>query len=145
MPAPLPRASTDWKVVVGTTDLSAWAFDVQIDDTRNQLDASGFNPSNASTYIPGLKEQTVTVSFRADWQASGPNQTISALYSSGTTFKFYVLGDSDTGTSAANPLYGGTASCYSFPVGATLNEVENLEIAFRPASGSVFNWGTVAP
>lgn len=143
--APAPRASTDWKVVVNNVDLSAWAFDVQIDDTRNQLDASGFNPNNASTFIPGIREQTVTVSFRADWQSGGPNQTIEPLFRGGGAFKFYVVGDSDTGTTAANPLYGGSASCYSFPIGATLNEVENIEVPFRPASGSVFNWGTVAP
>lgn len=143
--APSPRASTDWKVMVNNVDLSAWAFDVQVGDERTQLDASGFNPNNASTFIPGIKDQTVTVSFRSDWQSGGPNQTISTLYSSGTTFKFFVQGDSDTGTTAANPLYGGTASCYSFPIGATLNEVENIEVPFRPASGSVFNWGTVAP
>jgi carbonic anhydrase len=53
--------------------------------------------------------------------------------------------EADTGTSAANPLYGGSASLYAFPTQATLNEVEEVEIEFAPASGASFNWGTTFP
>lgn len=137
--------ATDWKVVVGTTDLSSWAHDVQIEDTRDQLDASGFSPTGARTYVPGLRDQTVTVQFRQDRAAGGPYATIKPLYESGSSFAFFVQPDSDAGTSATNELFGGSANCYSFPASATLNEVEELEVAFRPASNSVFSYGTVAP
>jgi hypothetical protein len=60
-------------------------------------------------------------------------------------FPFYVQRHSDLGTSSTNPLYGGTASIYSFPFGATLNEREEISIEFAPATGSTFNWGTVFP
>lgn len=137
--------ATDWKIKVGTVDLSAWAFDVQIDDTRDKIDVSTFNPNNAKSYVPGQRDQTVTVTFRNDRGTGGPHQTLEPLYRGGSTFAFFVQPDSDLGTSATNPLYGGTASLYGFPTSATLNEVEEVEIEFSPASNSVFNWGTVAP
>lgn len=138
-------AATDWKVVVNGIVLSSWAFDVQIEDTRDKLDVSGFNPNNSREYVPGLRDQTVTVSFRYDQASGGPHATMEPLYRGGSVFPFWVQRDSDVGTSATNPIYGGTASLYSFPVGATLNEVEEFEIEFSPASNSVFNWGTSFP
>ena len=143
--APNPRASTNWKVVVGTTDLSNWAFDVDIADTKNQLDASGFNANNALTFIPGARDQTVTISFRSDWASGAPNSTIEPLFRNNTAFKLYVQGDATAGTAGTNPLYGGSAQCYELPLKATLGDVENIVVPFRPASGSAFNWGTVAP
>ena len=138
-------AATDWKVMVGNVELSSWAFDVAIDDSREKLETSGFNPQNARTYVPGLRDQAVTIQFRNDRASGGPHQTLEPYYRSGSSFAFYVLPDSDTGTSAANPLYGGSAALYSFPTQATLNEVEEIEIEFAPASNSVFNWGTTFP
>ena len=138
-------AATDWKVVVNNVNLSSWSFDVQIEDTRDKLDVSGFNPNNSREYVPGLRDQTVTVSMRYDQATGGPHATLQNLYTGGSAFPFFVQRDSDAGTSATNPIYGGTASIYSLPVSATLNEVEEVEYEFSPASNSVFNWGTVAP
>jgi hypothetical protein len=138
-------AATDWKVVVAGVVLSTWAHDVQIEDEKEKLDASGFSPTGNRTYVPGLRDQTVTVQFRNDMASGGPFQTIKPLYEGGSVFPFFVQRDSDAGTSSTNPIYGGSASVYSFPVGASLNEIEELEIEFAPATNSVFNWGTVAP
>ena len=137
--------ATDWKVVVNNVVLSSWAFDVAIDDTRDKIDVSTFNPNNSKSYVPGQRDQTVTVTFRNDRATGGPHATLEPLYRGGSTFPFFVQPDSDAGTSATNPIYGGTASLYSFPTQATLNEVEEVEIEFSPASNAVFNWGTVAP
>ena len=138
-------AATDWKVMVNNVELSSWAFDVAIDDSREKLETSGFNPQNARTYVPGLRDQAVTVQFRNDFATGGPYQTLEALYKGGSSFPFYVQPDSDAGTSASNPIYGGTAALYSFPSQATLNEIMEVEIEFAPASNSVFNWGTTFP
>lgn len=139
------RAATDWKVVVNNVNMLGWVHNVSIDDTREKLDASVFNPNNNKTYIPGQRDQTVTVQFRNDMSTGGPFATIRPLYEGGSAFPFFVQGDSDAGTSATNMIYGGTATCYSFPLEASLNEIEELEIEFSPATNSVFSWGTVAP
>ena len=135
--------ATRWKVVVNNVNLSAWAFSVDGADEREKVDVSGF--TGYKEFVPGSREQTVTVSFVNDRAAGGPHATLLPLYQQGTTFPFYVQPHSDIGTSSTNPLFGGTASLYSFPFGATLNEREEMEIEFAPATNSTFEWGTVAP
>ena len=60
-------------------------------------------------------------------------------------FPFYVVPDSTAGTSATNPLFGGSASISAFPAGASLDEREEVEVEFWPATSAGFSWGTVAP
>ena len=135
--------ATRWKVVVNNVNLSSWAFSVDGADEREKVDVSGF--TGYKEFVPGTREQTVTVSFVNDRAVGGPHATLLSLYQQGTTFPFYVQPHSDLGTSSTNPLFGGTASLYSFPFGATLNEREEMEIEFAPATNSTFEWGTVAP
>lgn len=137
------EVATLWRVVVNNVNLSAWAFDVAGADEKGKIDVSGF--TGYREYVPGTRDQNVTVQFVNDMVAGGPHATIEPLYRGGSVFPFYVQRHSDLGTSATNPLYGGTASVYSFPFGATLNEREELSIEFAPASNSSFNWGTVFP
>src|SRR5262245_25514890 len=138
-------AATEWKVMVNNVNLSSWAHSVSVDDTRDQLDVSGFNVNNTREYVPGLRDQTVTVEFRQDFASGGPHQTLEPLYRGGSVFPFFVQKSLSAGTSASNPLYGGTASLYAYPPEAALNEVEELTIEFRPASNSAFQWGTTFP
>lgn len=137
------EVATLWKVVVNNVDLSAWAFDVAGADEREKIDVSGF--TGYKEYKPGARDQNVTVQFVNDITSGGPHQTMEPLYKSGTVFPFYVQRHSELGTSATNPIYGGTASLYSFPFGATLNEREELSVEFAPSSGATFNWGTAFP
>ena len=128
--------------MIAGVDLSTWSFDVQINDEKEKLDVSGFSATGAREYVPGTADQEVEVSFRQDYAASGPHQTIYPLYSGGSVFKFWVQPDSTASTSSTNPWYGGTASCYSYPVGASLNEVEEVTVTFSPAPNSSFVFGT---
>lgn len=136
-------AATLWRVMVNSVNLSSWAFDVAGADEKEQVDVSGF--TGYKEYVPGSRDQSVTVQFVNDRGAGGPHATIEPLYRGGSVFPFYVQQDSSAGTSSTNPIYGGTASVYSFPFGATLNEREEISIEFRPASGSTWNWGTAFP
>lgn len=139
------RAATDWKTVVNNVNLSSWAHGVAIDDAKDKLDASGFSPTGVRTFVQGTREQTVTISYRMDWATGGPFLTLKALYEGGSVFPFFVQPDSDAGTSNTNMIYGGSAQVYQLPVEASLNEVEEFEVEFSPATNSVFNWGTTAP
>ena len=55
-----------------------------------------------------------------------------------------VQEDNDGGTASnTNPQYGGSATqMFSLPIGATLNDVEDIVTVFRPASNEGFSWGT---
>ncbi len=137
--------NTDWKVVVNSKDLSDHAFNVEIADEKDQIDVSGFSPSGVRETLPGLQTQGVTVSFLGDFGTNSVFQTIQPLYTGGSSFPFYVQPDSDSGTSGTMPLYGGSASVYSLPVGGQLNERGEMVVEFRPAPASKFTWGTSAP
>jgi hypothetical protein len=137
------EVATLWKVVVNNVNLSAWAFDVAGADEKEQIDVSGF--TGYKEFVPGVREQGVTVQFVNDTVAGGPHATMEPLYRGGSVFPFYVQRHSDLGTSATNQIYGGTAQLYTYPFGATLNEREELSIEFRPANQSTWNWGTVFP
>jgi hypothetical protein len=126
------------------TDLSTWAFDVQISDEKERVEVSGFSASGAREYLPGNADQSVDVSFRQDYASGGPHQTIYPLYQGGSTFKFWVQPDSVAGTSSTNPWYGGTASVFTYPVGAALSEAEEITTTFAPAANSSFAWSTAA-
>lgn len=137
------EVATRWLVMVNNVNLSSWAFDVAGADEKEKIDVSGF--TGYKEYVPGVRDQSVTVQFVNDRAAGGPHATLEPLYRGGSTFPFYVQPHSDVGTSSTNPIYGGTASVYSFPFGASLNEREELSVEFAPASNSTFNWGTVFP
>jgi len=132
-----------WKVVVNGVDLSTHAFALEGVDEKAKVDVSGFG--GTKEYLPGVRDQTVTVSFLNDRAAGSVYATLKPLYEGGSVFPFYVVPDSSAGTSATNPLFGGSASLYSFPFGASLDEREEMEIEFSPATSAGFQWGTVAP
>lgn len=136
------KAATRWKVVVNGVDLSTWAFDVQISDEKEKLEVSGFSPTGAREYVQGTAEQEIAISYRQDFASGGPHQTNYPLYTGGSVFKVWVQPDSVAGTSSTNPWYGGTASMYTFPMSATLNEVEETTYTYSPAPNSQFSWGT---
>jgi hypothetical protein len=135
--------ATHWKVVVNGVDLSDHAFAVEGVDEKEKIDVSGFG--GTKEYLPGVADQTVTVSFLNDRAASSVHHTLKPLYTGGSSFPFFVQPSSTAGTAADNELYGGSASMYMFPFGASLNEREEIEIEFSPATSDGFSWGTVAP
>jgi hypothetical protein len=132
-----------WKVVVNNVVLSDHAYSVEGVDEKEKIDVSGFG--GVKEYLPGSRDQTVTVGFLMDRAAGSVYATLKPLYEGGSVFPFYVVPNSSLGTSDTNPLFGGSASMYSFPFGASLDEREEAEIEFSPATAAGFTWGTVAP
>jgi hypothetical protein len=132
--------STDWKVVINGVALSDHCFDVQIGDEKEQVDVSGFSPTGRREFLPGIQDQTITCQFLNDFGAGSVHQTIWPLYEGGSSFPVFVQPDSDAGTSATNPWYGGTANVFSYPPSATLNERAEVTVEFKPAPNSLFDW-----
>jgi len=132
--------ATKWKVTVAGVDLSDHAFDVAVADEKDQVDVSGFSAAGTREYLPGLKDQTITIQFLQDRAAASVHATIYPFYNSGSATTCVVVPLSDVGTSATNPAYGGSANVYSYPAQATLNEREEVTVAFRPAPGANWVW-----
>ncbi len=140
------RLNTDVKVVVGTVDLSSHADSVDTPSEKEQVDVSGFNANGTREFLPGLADQTITVQFLQDFGSGSVHATLYPLYTGGSAFAIFVQPDSSDGTSATNPVYGGSANLYSYNgLNGALNDVGKTEAIFKPANGSSFTWGTVAP
>ena len=137
---------TDGKVVVNNRNLSDHAFSIDTPSEKEQIDVSGFSATGTREFLPGLADQTIEVGFLQDFGTNSVHQTLEALYTAGSSFPFFVQPDSDAGTSASNPIYGGTASLYEYNgLSGELNARSEVTGVFKPAPGSRFAWGTVAP
>lgn len=137
---------TNGKVVVNGKDLSDHANSLDTPDEREQVDVSGFSPTGTKEFLPGARDQSITVGFLQDFGTTSVHQTLQPLYESGTTFVVFVQPDATAGTSAANPVFGGTASLYSYNgLSGDLSAPGEIEATFRPAGSTGFGWGTVAP
>lgn len=132
-----------WKVVVNGTDLSQYADNVDTGSEKEQIDVSGFGGSKE--FIPGQQDDTLNIEFFMGMGSNEPHTVIYPLYSGNSVFPIYVQPDSTAGTSSSNQLFGGSASIYAYPFGASLNEAVKATLEFKPAPNSSFTWGTVAP
>jgi hypothetical protein len=134
---------TNAKVVVGSADLSNFAFSLDTPDEREQIDVSGFSPTGTQEFLPGTRAQTITVGFLQGFGSAEPHRVLQPLYESGTTFALLVQPDASAGTSAGNPTFGGTASLYAYNgLAGNLNARGEITATFRPATGGGFAWGT---
>jgi hypothetical protein len=137
---------TNGKVFINGKDLSDHSKAVDTPDEREEVDVSGFSPTGTREFLPGVRDQSITVTFLQDFGTASVHQTLEPLYRGGSTFTMYVMPNATLGTSATNPLYGGTAAMYGYNgLSGELNAAGELEVTFRPASGAGFAWGTVAP
>lgn len=136
----------DVRVVVNSVDLSAEAFSVDTPMEKDQVDVSTFNPQGTRSFLPGVADQTLTIGFRQNFANGKVHQTIYPLFYGGSQFPIYVVPDSDTGTAATNPVFGGSAICLSYNgLGAELNDSVDIEVEFKPAPGASLRWGTAWP
>ena len=80
-------AATDLEVTIGGTDFSASLAAVTLDISREQLETTAFGDA-ARTFIAGLQEGSVTLSFHQDFAASAVDETLHAAL--GTELAFVV-------------------------------------------------------
>jgi hypothetical protein len=138
--------NTDVKVVVNNRNLSDHAFRVSSPSEKEQVDVSGFSSTGTREFLPGVADQTIEVSFLQDFGTNSVHQTLEPLFRAGTTFPLFIQPDSDAGTSASNPIFGGTAALFTYNgLDGELNARGEVAATFKPAAGSSFSWGTVAP
>ncbi len=135
--------STDWRVVVNNQDLSDHAFNIDTPQEKDQVDVSGFGGSRE--FLPGQEDATLTISFIGDFGSNSVHATLSPLFVSGTPFPVYVQPFNGESTADTNPLFGGTASLFTYNGGpATLNQRAEVVAEFKPAPNNTFAWGTAA-
>ena len=98
-------AATDLEVTIGGTDFSASLAAVTLDISREQLETTAFGDA-ARTFIAGLQEGSVTLSFHQDFAASAVDETLHAAL--GTELAF-VVKPTSAAVGTGNPSYSFSA------------------------------------
>lgn len=134
---------TKAKVLVNSVDLSNFSFSLDTPDEREQVDVSGFNAAGTREYLPGQRDQTITVGFLQGFGTGEPHRVLQPLYESGTSFVISILPDSTAGVGPGNPSFGGTATLYAYDgLNGQLNARGEITATFRPTGAAGFQWGT---
>lgn len=134
---------TNAKVTVAGQNLSQFAFSLDTPDEREEVDVSGFSPTSTREFLPGPRDQTITVGFLQGFGSAEPHRVLEPLYSGGSAFLIEIQPDATAAVGPGNPKFGGTASMYSYNgLAGELNARGEIEATFRPASGAGFAWAT---
>jgi hypothetical protein len=132
----------------GAVDLSAYAHNIDTPSTKSQEDVSGFNPQASKEFLPGPRDDTVTLQFRQAFSGgtSAVHGVFSNLYSTGGTFTFDVRAVSPTTNSTVsvtNPAYRGTAVLYDYNgISGELGAVGETTVTLKPAPNTFFSYQT---
>ena len=135
-------AATDVYVAVNGQNISDWVFSVDLPDTKEQIDVSGFNPTSSREYVPGTRDQSITLGVLQDFGSTQIHQTLQPLYANNTEFLIEVRPTSSA-RSATNPWYGGSANMYEYDgLNAQLNNRAEIQVVIRPSTNHVWAWAT---
>lgn len=111
----------------GTVDLSNHSFSLDVPLTREQVDVSGFSSTGAKEFLPGQRDERITVGILQDFGANlnigtqSTDQVLASLYTSGSQFLITTRRSSGT-VSAENPTYSGTVALFDYnPLSGQLN------------------------
>lgn len=121
-------------VTVNGADLSDHVAEFTVEIRQPEVDSSALG-TGSRTYVSGLKEGTVTLTFHQDFAASNVNLTINPLLGSYAT----VVCSGTFGGSAT----AGTAVCYVNavnPIGGALGDLAVMNLSW-PTHGTVTGWG----
>ena len=123
----------DFKVTVGTVNLSSYVTAVTLEMTADEVETTAFG-SAARTRIGGLKDGSVTIDFNQDFAAGAVEATLYPLL--GTIATVTMLPTSGSAT-ATNPQYA--VACMvaqHVPVNGQIGDLSTLSVTW-PTSGTV--------
>ena len=137
---------TNAEVLLDGHDLSSHSHSLDTPESADQVDVSGFNPNRTREFLPGLKDQTITIGMLQDFGAGGPHDVLVDLFEDGTEFEVWIKPDATASTSPTNPVYGGTAVMYEYNgLAGELNARGEITVTLKPANNSAFGWQSYDP
>ena len=126
-------AATDFDISIGGVDFSASLAAVTLDISRESLETTAFGDA-ARTFIAGLQEASVTLSFHQDFAASAVDATLHAAL--GTEVAI-VIKPTSAAVGAANPSYAFNALVTQItPFSSNVGDLATQDVTY-PVSGAV--------
>ena len=123
----------DYKITVGTTNLSSSINSVTLDITADQVETTAFG-STYRTSIGGLKSASVSLDFMQDFAAGSIDALLFPLM--GSTVAIKIAPTSGTVT-ATNPEYRFDALVTQYqPFAGSIGDIASLSISW-PVTGEV--------
>ena len=126
-------AATDFDISIGGTDFSDSLAAVTLDISKEQLETTAFGDS-ARTYIAGLQDASVTLSFHQDFAATSVDETLHAAL--GTEVAIIIKPTSGA-VGAGNPSYSFNALVTQIvPFSSNVGDLATQDVSF-PVSGGI--------
>ena len=126
-------AATDFDISIGGTDFSDSLAAVTLDISKEQLETTAFGDS-ARTYIAGLQDASVTLSFHQDFAATSVDETLHAAL--GTEVAIIIKPTSGA-VGAGNPSYSFNALVTQIvPFSSNVGDLATQDVSF-PISGAI--------
>jgi hypothetical protein len=123
----------DYKITVGTTNLSSTINSVTLDVTADEIETTSFG-STYRTRIGGLKDASVSLDFMQDFAAGSVDALLFPLM--GSTVAIKIAPTSGTVT-ATNPEYRFDALVTQYqPFAGSIGDIASLSISW-PVTGEV--------
>jgi hypothetical protein len=135
----------DYFIAINGTALSNFASHIDIDDSAEEIDFTGFSTAGYKEIGQGLKDATINATFFSSFGTAVGDQVhsiLQPLYSSGGTFGIEVRPTSTT-VSATNPKATMTCRMFSYNgIAGDVGDAATLDVAFRNAGTAGLVWGT---
>jgi hypothetical protein len=132
----------DGYIAINGTVLSNFANHIDIDDSADEIDFTGFSTNGYREIGQGLKDATINVTWFQDFAAASVHSILQPLYSSGGTFSVEVRPTSSA-VSSTNPKATMTGRLYSYSgIAGDVGDAMTMDIAIRNAGTAGLVWGT---
>lgn len=128
-------AATDYSIVIDSVDLSDHlvSASLPLEQASEEVTAMG---DGSRTYITGLKDATLDMEFRQNFDASEVDATLWSIFDGGAAVTFTVKPTSGA-ASATNPSYSGSVILTQYdPFGASVGDTANTSPTFQ-VSGAI--------
>ena len=126
-------AATDFAITIGGTDFSDSLAAVTLDISREQLETTSFG-NTARSYIAGLEDASVTLSFLQDFAAGSVDSYVNSNLG-GTVA--VVIKPTSASVSSTNPSYSFDALVVqSTPFSSNVGDLATQDLTW-PVSGGV--------
>jgi len=113
-------------ITVNGTDLSQFCTNITLEDSAEEAEVTGFGMTYRS-FIPGLKDSSITATFNQSYGASEVDAVLGALYYNSTAGTVKVKPDTN-----GTVVYTQVSKIYSFsPVNGGVGDVNSVDVTFR--------------